>query len=408
MDILIDEANGGLWVAALEKNALEGLEIDPAEEEVRWGSIYWAKVERIDSALDAAFLNLDGDNTGILFNTDVRKESRDGTVKKGGGEPIGKLLRPGQMVAVQAKSAYTPRDTDDDAPAEDKYPRMSMNITLPGRYLIYAPMMPENLISSRIRDKTARKQLLGMLKSLKDIQGCILRSAAQNTQTDVLIREARLLREMWSQMSEHLTGDGPQFIMAGPDAIQRALSDHASRRIGRIEVVTMEQYQMAEEWCELYAPDLVTKIHPVELDNALDDLALFGHRDVFKQIETLFQPYAILPHGGSVIIEETAALTVVDVNRGADKRSNLSVNQEAGAEIARALRLRNIGGIVIVDFLKCKGKAEEGQLIAAMEQEFLNDPCSVQIHGLTALGLMEITRARRTPPLRERLADFME
>lgn len=404
MDILIDEKDGSLWVAALDKKGtLAGLEIDPEYEEVRWGSIYWARVARIDAALDAAFLDLDGDNTGILFNNDLRLDGPDGKTRKGGAEAIGKILSPGQMIAVQAKAGYVPTTADDTAAPEHKSPRMSMNITFPGRYLIYAPRMADNQISRRIKDKKLRRQLLDMMRQMEPVQGCILRAAALNTQSDVLVREAKLLREIWRRIQPWFKGDSPQLIMEGPDAIQRSLSDQAAQTIGRIEIVTMEQFESVEEWCELYGPDLVTKIKPIELENPYADLSLFFHRDIMGQIEKMFQSYAVLPSGGNIIIEHTAALTVVDVNRGTDRRANLAVNLEAAAELAKHIRVRNIGGIVIMDALKLKSKKDEGILIAELEKHFNEDPCTVQIHGMTALGLIEITRNRRTPSLIERV-----
>lgn len=402
MDILIDEKDGSLWVAALDaRRRLAGLEIDPEDEEIRWGSIYWAKVTRIDASMDAAYVDLDGDNVGILNNSDVRiRKPGEETPRKGGAEAIGKTLAPGQMVAVQAKNGISQNDKNE---SDHKYPRVSMNITLPGRYLIYSPMSRENYISQRIRDKKMRKQLLDMLHRLEGVESCIMRAAALNTQTDVLVREYKLLREIWKRLQEHFIGNGPQLIMEGPDAIQRALSDNAAQTIGGIEVVTMEQYESVEEWCELYGPDLVTKIKPVELENPYADLSLFYHHDVMGQIEKMFVPYAVLESGGSLMIERTAALTAIDVNRGADKRSNLSVNLEAAAEIARQIRVRNLGGIIVIDFLKLKSKKDEGILIAELEKQFNFDPCTVQIHGMTALGLIEITRNRRTPSLMERV-----
>ena len=141
---------------------------------------------------------------------------------------------------------------------------------------------------------------------------------------------------------------------------------------------------------------------PIEMDNAEEDLALFYYRDVMDQIGDLFRPYAMLPGGGSLITQSMAALTAIDVNKGADKRSHLAVNIEAAAEIARQLRLRNIGGIVVVDFLKFHNKKEEAEVLKALDTAVGLDPCTVQIHGKTALGLVEITRNRRTPPLHER------
>jgi len=408
VDILIEEEEGRIWVAALKNGRLDGLEVEPTHEEVRWGSIYWARVKSIDAALDAAFLDLDGFNTGILYNNDTRRTNEDGRVVKGGASAIGKSYKAGDMIAVQAKSAYIPKDYDDYARAETKTPQMSMDITLPGRYLIYCPMMEINRVSTRIRDKKMRKQLLKMQDELEDINGCILRLAAANTQTDVLMREGKILYSAWSEMQEYMNGSDPGLIALGPDAIQRTLSDQAAQRIERIEVVTMEHFEEVEEWCGIFAPDLVTKIAPIELANAEEDLALFHERDILGQIEDLFQSYCVLPSGGSVIMQGTAALTAVDVNKGSDKDSKLGTNVEAAKEIARQLRLRNCGGIIVIDFLKMNSKKEQGKLIAALEEAINDDPCTVQIHGLTNLGLIEMTRKRRTPPLDERFIGKFE
>ena len=409
MEIMVEDLDESLWVVALKDGRLEDLEVDPAIEEVRWGSIYWGKVERIDKTMDAAFIRLDIDNVGILFNSDVRIKDKKGNIKKGGADAIGKTLRPGQMIAVQAKSGYIPdQDLQGEPEREDKLPKLSMDITLPGRYLIFAPMIPENRLSNRIRDKKLRRQLTKMLNSVENINGCILRAAAANTQTDILIREGKILTEIWEQVESYFAGDEPQLIMLGPDAIQRVLSDNAGALIDRIDICTMEQYQNVEEWCEVYAPDLITKITPVEMDDPHADLALFDFRGILDQVENVFNPYAILDGGANLIIQDTAALTVIDVNRGPHKGSNLEINILAAQEVGRQLRLRNMGGIIIVDFLKMRTKRERDKLIEAMEEIFNDDPCTTQLHGITALGLAEITRKRRTPPLQDQFEHALE
>lgn len=407
LDILIEELEGSLWTAALKDGRLEGLEVDPPHEEVRWGSIYWAKVKTIDKALDAVFLDLDGDNTGILYNSDVRWVDDKGKTHKGGGEAIGRRFQAGDMVAVQAKTAYLANISDEFTSAENKTPQMSMDITLPGRYLIYCAYMERNRISQRIRDKKLRKQLHKMMDNMEDIQGCILRLAAAHTQSDVLIREGRILKGAWEEIKGYFEGTDPGLIALGPDAIQRTLSDQAGQSIDHIEVVTMDHFRHIEEWCSIFAPDLVTKIEPVELDNATEDLALFHYRDIIGQIEDLFHPYAILPGGGNIIIQGTAALTAIDVNRGGSADSHLGVNIQAAREAARQIRLRNCGGIIVIDFLKSHNRKDQGELIAALEKAIDEDPCTVQIHGITALGLIEITRKRRTPPLAQRFQGML-
>ncbi|MCK6417393.1 MAG: ribonuclease E/G [Alphaproteobacteria bacterium] len=400
MDILIEEQEGSIWVAALSQGRLEGLEIDPVDEPVRWGSIFRARVESIDKAMDAAYLRLDGQNTGILFNADVRLKKGKEFVK-GGEKPIGKVLQPGQMIAVQAKSIY-PGQTPEYARFESKLPRMSMDIALAGRYLIHCPLMAGNRLSQRIRGKKLRGQIETMMRALDDIEGCILRSSAAHTQTEMLLREGRILKAAWEEIIPLMQGSEPALIMQGPDAIQRTLSDQAGAQIERIEITTMDHFTLAEEWCTVFAPDLVTKINPVELPDAVEDLALFYHRDIMDKIGGLFQDYVLLPGGGNMVLQQTAALFAIDINRGADKRSNLAINMEAAAELTRHLRLRNIGGAIMVDFIRFQDKKEEKSVLKALDDAIQNDPCTVQIHGMTPMGLLEISRKRRTPPLASR------
>lgn len=409
MDIIIEEQEGSLWVVAAERGKLQGLEIDPVHERIRWGSIYWARVDRIDTKLDAAFVDLDGGETfGILYNKDVRTRQKSGKLVKGGQEPIGKRLRAGDYILVQAKQGYLEPEFEDERPLEEKSPVVSMDVSIQGRYLIYTPLDDSNRISSRIRDKKMRKQLEKMMVALEDVQGCILRASAANTQSDMLIREAKILKAIWEGLSEYASGTEISLIMEGPDALQRTLSDNSSHPIRRIEVVIMDHFQVAEDWCELFAPDLVPKIKPIELKDATRDLALIEHHDLLRPIEGFFQPYAVLPGGGNIIIQQTSALTAIDINRGADRNSNLNINLEAAEEIARQLRVRNLGGIIMIDFINMKDDKERKLLHEKLDLLVNEDPCTVQLHGFTALGLMEITRQRRTPTLFERVGYMFE
>lgn len=402
MDILIEEMKGGLWVAATENGRLQGLEIDPPGEDIRWGSVYRGKVARIDKSLDAAFIDLGGGREGILHNADIRLE-KDGKIIKGGQEAIGKSLRTGQSVIVQAKSGAARREGDFDFMRENKTAKLSMDITLPGRFLIYAPMSRQNEVSSRIRDRKLREQLIAMMNGFKPLRGLILRASSEDTQSDILLREAKILHKSWADMAPRLKGGEPALLLAGPDALARTIGDQAASNIERIEIATMDHFKKAEEWCALFGPDLMPRIQPVALEDAGDDLALFEARGIVGDIEDLFQEYGLLRGGGSIVIQKTAALTAIDVNRGADDRPAFDVNAEAAEEIARQIRLRNIGGIILIDFLKFSKKADQTRFLKRLDTVFCTDPCTVQIHGLTALGLLEITRRRRTPALEERL-----
>lgn len=411
MDIIIDELDGAIWAAAMDRNRLIGIEVDPPHERVRYGAIYWARVRRIDAGLDAAFVDLDGENTGLLYNRDVRLPTDHNAVTRGGNVGIGKLLTPGQFVLVQARSAYLPQDADEDVPALDKIPVVSMDIALHGRYLIGTPRAKESHISQRIREKTLRDQLANMLPNLSTTLPVILRKAAAHTQTDWLIRETQILETVWENVDRAGTGDRPHLLMSGPDAMQRALADHAIDRIDHIDLGAPNYATTTEQWCNIFAPDLVPKIRLAVSDDDNDDVddpGLLAWRGVLDQIDTLLQSYVVLPGGGNIIIQPTAALTAIDVNAGPDRRGALALNLEAATEIARQIRLRNLGGMIVIDFLKMNAQAQREQISALLQSQFDDDPCTVHVHGFTKLGLMELTRARRTPTLAERLATLEE
>lgn len=402
MDILIEDIEGSLWVAATDKkNIIQNLEIDPYAEIIRWGSIYMGRVNRIDAAQNAAYIDLGHGFQGILYAKDVRLGKDPKDIK---GKKIGQMLRSGQMIMVQIKVPYNPAGWDDEDNLPDSYKnsRVSMDIALPGRYLIYTPFSTGNRISKRISDKDLRKGMTAMLKDIDSIQGCILRASAANCQTDMLIRECKILNAIWDNLCLYDGEEEPTLLMLGPNAIQRTLGDLAADYVTSISVSTMEIFEDTEEWCDLFAPDLMTKIEPRAVENTRSGMGLFEIHDLIGQLEALLQPYAVLPSGGSIIIEETASMTVIDVNSGSDKNA-FNANLEAAREIARQLRIRNIGGIVMADFINMKSKTEEDKILKELEKHFSYDPCTTQCHGITTLGIYEISRQRRTPTLEEKL-----
>lgn len=402
MDILIEDLEGSLWAVALDKkNKIQGMEIDPFAEIIRWGSIYIGTVNRIDKAMNAAYVDLGFGFQGILYRKDVRI---DGAMPDK-GKSIGQILRPGQPIMVQVKSPHNPAGMSDDqdgASDNGKVSRLSMDIALAGRYMIYTPFSSENRVSKRIEDKSLRKTLKAMLNNIDDINGCILRSSAANCQTDVLKREGKILKAIWESLLEYKDESEPTLLMFGPGAMQRTLSDLSDRTIDKILVATEDILEETEEWCDLFAPDLMTKIELRATENTRSGMGLFEIHDLIGQFESLFQPVIPLPSGGIIVMEETTAMTVVDVN-SAISTSKLQTNLDAATEIARQLRVRNLGGIIMVDFITMKTKKDNDRIIEALDKAFANDICTVKCHGVTELGIFEISRQRRTPTLKEKI-----
>ena len=400
MDILIEDLEGSLWAVAIDKkNKIQNLEIDPYAEIIRWGSIYMGRVARIDKSSDCAFIDLGFGFEGMLPLKDVRLESK--AVPK--GKKIGQVLTSGEMVLVQVKSPHNP--TGEDSSNNVKASRLSMDIALQGRFLIYTPFAKDARVSKRILNKKLRSDLKSMLKGVDELEGCILRSSAANCQTDMLVREGKILNAIWDGLCEYDGEEEATLLMMGPDAVHRTLGDLAASTVDSISASTMEIFEETEEWCDLFAPDLMTKIEPRGVDNTRSGMGLFEVHDLLGQFEGLLKPYVVLPSGGSIIIERTASMTVIDVNKGADK-SILNANLEAAREIERQLRIRNIGGIIMADFINMKQQSQKDKVLKALNDAFENDPCTVQCHGITELGVFEISRQRRTPTLEEKLVMF--
>lgn len=397
LDILVEDLSGSLWVAAVDKSSrIAALEIDPFTEIVRWGSVYWAKVIRIDTGINAAFVDLGYDIVGMLPASEIP------TLKK--GAKIGKHLRAGQFVMVQVKTARQPEeneDGEDPRPESQKASKVSMDIALQGRFLIYTPLSPGNRISRRIRETDTRKQLQSMIKNIKEVNGCILRASAAHVQTDMLVREAKIQKAIWESLQEFTNEPEPTLLMLGPDALQRVLADFSTSRIATIQIANDERREEADNWCDLYAPELMAKLQDRKITGTRNGMGLFEARDLLGQFEGLVKPYVILPSGGSIVIQETSIGTMIDVNTGIGNMA--AVNHEAAKEIARQIRLRNLGGIILIDFAGLNDKAEQKRLAATLNQAFDLDPCTVELHGVTKLGLFEISRHRRTPSLMERV-----
>lgn len=399
MDILIEDLEGSLWSVAIDKNnKIRNLEIDPYAEIIRWGSIYMAQVGRIDAAANVAYVDLGFGFEGYLQLKDVRVDGKPPAKSK----KIGQVLRPGEMIMVQVKTPHNPTGQEDSEGVGVKASRVSMDIALAGRYLIYTPFSNENRVSKRIDNNGLRENLKSMLKEIKDIHGCILRSSAAHTQTDMLVREGKILKAIWDNILEYDGEPEPTLLMMGPNAMHRTLGDLAAHQITSIAVATDEIFVDTEEWCDLFAPDLMTKIVARAAENTRSGMGLFEIHDLIGQFEQLLNAYVILPSGGSIIIEETAAMTVIDVNSGADKNP-VNTNLEAAREIARQIRIRNIGGTIMADFITMKNASQRKQIEQSLVKALADDPCTASFHGVTKLGVFEISRERRTPTLEEKL-----
>ncbi|TWA62024.1 ribonuclease E/ribonuclease G [Azospirillum brasilense] len=393
-DILIDRDGPLTRAAVLSGGRLTDLYIDHAERPSLLGHVFLGRVERIATGLDGAFVDLGTGKSGLLSALDARGPKGRPKAK---GERIGNLLRTGQTVLVQVKADATGA----------KGPSLTMDITLPGRFLVHAPLGRDVAVSKRLGSGPERAELARRIQDIAPGAGWIVRAGAATAPDGLLVAESDALHLAWRSIRDAAErGGGPALLLPGPDAPRRALIEHGAAVPSRIIVDDVALARDLAGWCADRAPDLEERVEPFDarLLAAPSDgrQRLFDLRDLDAEIETLLGTRVPLSGGGSLVIERTEAMTVVDVNAG-ERGNPLDVNLEAAAEVARQLRLRNAGGIVVVDFVNMRNRGDAERLLNALSRAVEDDPAQTQVYGLSKLGLVEMTRARRGTALADLL-----
>jgi Rne/Rng family ribonuclease len=302
-----------------------------------------------------------------------------------GGGPSAQLVE-GQAVLVQGTRE----------PGGGKGARVSADITLPGIHMLYRPRRRDVALSARLARSGEGRALLACGRELFPKGGVVLRRAAISASDADLVGEAARLHELWRSIEEQAARTRPPACLHGVgDPIERLLLDHLSPQIARIVVAEPAALARVRSCLEGAHPGLAARIR---LEHRADAFAAVG---AAEQLAEALEPQVPLAGGGSLIIEPTAALTAIDVN-GAGRRAR-EVNLEAAAEIARQLRLRRIGGTVVVDFVDLETRRERAELLAALRAAFADDPAPVHVFPMTALGLVPISRKRTGVSLAEAL-----
>jgi ribonuclease G len=395
VEILIDRAGPLVRAAVVDDGRLIDLQIDRADRPSQVGDIVLGRVDRIVTALNAAFIDIGGPTAGFLGASDLRqpgaasrKEARAGSAR------IGTRLRTGQPVLVQVRA---------DA-VGDKGAALTMDVTLPGRFLVLAPFAPGIVLSRRLAQGEARGRLTTLVAGLtagltRAPAGWIVRAGALDAPAERLSAEAEGLAMAWRAVEAAAeAGPAPRVLRTGASAALRTVIEQGGRPLDRIIVGDPACHAELTEWCTQAAPDLADRIE--RYDGGARPL--FERYDLDGEIARLIGRRVPLPGGGSLVIDRTEALTVIDVN-GGERPNVLATNLDAAAEIARQLRLRSVGGIVIVDFINMADRRDQQRVLDALAQAVAGDPAATHVYGMSKLGLVELTRARRGPALADLL-----
>lgn len=357
------------------------------------GDIYLGTVENILQGIDAAFVNIgDSERNGFIHVTDL------GPLRlKRSSAAITELLTPQQKVLVQVMKE----------PTGNKGPRLTGNISLPGRYLVLIPYGKGVNLSQRIKNENERNRLRALAILVKPSgMGLLVRTEAEGKPEEDIIRDLEALQKQWEQIQQEANATRPPALLnRDDDFIQRILRDIYTAEVNRIVVDSHAGMKRVKQHLASWSTG--RSVETVLVDHHRDRLPILEYFRVNSAIREALKPRVDLPSGGYIIIEPTEALTVIDVNSGSFTRSAtaretvLWTNCEAATEIARQLRLRNIGGVIIIDFIDMDSRRDQLQVLEHFNKALRADKSRPQIAQLSELGLVELTRKRQGQNLYE-------
>jgi len=387
-------------VAVLEGGRLEEFSIERESDQQISGSIYKGKVRNLEPGLKAMFVDIGLDKNAFLHYWDAIPSVDAGveTIERAGGKrknqkritanDIPKIYPPGSDIIVQVTKG----------PIGTKGPRITTNISLAGRYLVLMPFSDQSGISRKIEDPKERQRLRRILTDLHIPEGMavIIRTVGEGQKARFFVRDLHVLLEQWKSISGDLeTARAPKLLLPEPNLIERTVRDFLTDEVDRIIV---DDLDAANRMRELVG--VISKRSQRKIKHYTEAVPIFERFHVDKQIDEALRRQVWLPCGGYLVIDETEALVAIDVNTGRNKggkdqdKTILQTNLEAAEEISRQLRLRNIGGLIVLDFIDMRNPRDQKQVLTLFKEHVKRDKARTHILPISQLGLMEMTRQR--------------
>ncbi|MFT4213299.1 MAG: Rne/Rng family ribonuclease [Microbacterium sp.] len=397
-DMIVRSKNGRIQIAVLEDNVLVEHYVARSQESSLIGNVYLGRVQNVLPSMEAAFVDIGRGRNAVLYSGEV---DWDGVETGNQPRRIELALKSGDRVLVQV--------TKD--PVGHKGARLTSQISLPGRYLVYVPGGAMNGISRKLPD-TERARLKRILKEvLPSSSGVIVRTAAEGATEDQLTRDVQRLTSQWEHISSQIETIGaPALLHSEPDLLVKIVRDVFNEDFSKMLIQGEDAYQTITSYLTGVAPDLLERIEKYE-----DDQDPFDRFRVTEQIEKALDRKVWLPSGGSLVIDRTEAMTVVDVNTGkfVGSGGNLEEtvtknNLEAAEEIVRQLRLRDIGGIIVVDFIDMVLESNRDLVLRRLVECLSRDRTKHQVAEVTSLGLVQMTRKKLGLGLLETFSEACE
>jgi ribonuclease G len=400
-DILINVTPQETRVAVMVNGVVQELHVERATSRGLVGNIYMGRVVRVLPGMQSAFIEIGLERAAFLHVADIWEERANG--ESGGGaaaRPIEKILAEGQPLMVQVVKD----------PIGTKGARLSTQLSIAGRLLVYLPQDSHIGISQRIEDETGRKLLREKLQQQlppEERGGYIIRTVAESATDAELANDVAYLRRLWGTIRERAqTSHAPSLLHQDLLLAQRVLRDFAHEDTGRIVVDSRETFARLQAFATDYVPKALPKIEHYAGERPLFDLA-----NVEEEIEKALARRVELKSGGYLIVDQTEALTTIDVNTGGFvglrnfDDTIFKTNLEAAQVIARQLRLRNLGGIIILDFIDMENPDHRAAVLAELNKALARDRTKMTLNGFTQLGLVEMTRKRTRESLEHVLCE---
>ena len=363
------------------------------------GNIYYGKVQNVLPGMEAAFIDIGTPKNGVLYRSDVLYDPSE---MEGGEKPrIEKALRNGQSIIVQVTKN----------PIAHKGARLTQEVSLAGRFVVMVPGQPQTYgISKRLPDDE-RKRLRRVLDRLRPADaGLIVRTAAEGAAEEELERDMRRLKLQWQQISDLAKRAKPgSLLYKEPPLVIRIIREEFTKEYRGIVIDDRTLHEEVRAYLDAVAPELAERVE--YYDPAAENLPIFEKFHIHEQLHKALDRKVWLPSGGSVVIEATEALTVIDVNTGKNVgSSNLEEtvyrnNLEAADVVARELRLRDIGGIIVIDFIDMESKKNREAVEEGFRDALARDKTRTQVFPISELGLLEMTRKRVSEGLVEMFSD---
>lgn len=401
-EIIVDVNADEIRVGILEDKELVEIHIERTNHKGLVGNIYRGKVSSVLPGMQAAFIDIGYEKNAFLYVGDAitQKEYSDDEIevyRDYSEYNITDILKVGQEITVQVIKE----------PIGTKGPRVSTHITLPGRNLVLLPNADYVGISRRIENENERLKLKRIAEKLKpDNMGLIVRTVSEGKDEADFVEDVSFLTKLWSKIKKsEYSGPVPRCIHKDINLIYRSVRDLFTWNVDKFIINDEKEYFKVLELIEMISPALKTR---VELFNK--EYEIFDYYQIETKIERALARKVWLKSGGYIIIDKTEALTVIDVNTGKFVGDNnleetvLKTNIEATREIAKQLRLRDIGGIVIIDFIDMNDAEHQQMVLDSLKQNLKNDRTKTIVLGMTSLGLVEMTRKK----IRQELATVMK